>query len=509
MAACTDGDEICEHELAADFIPNSASRWKRCHAEKLNIYCVPIHKSQYYMNPLDGVVDQQVQKSAAGFSATDRKFRSKCRRRPSATARSTSTSASNRSTSTSELQKSLHSRSQQQAESALPVALTAETDSLRLTPLPTAAELHIKENKRFIRVQYEYDYKSLLRDMIKPHLDPDKCDKWWAKFELEVVRRYNIMEIVDRNLTQPDIDEEMSLAFSESFMARTPSSGNGAECQDPSKKILEDLLKDVQEEEDRVKFLRQNTLADQSMDTAWRTPVSRAFDFLDFRLTMFCLHFLEALDSLIENHVNGLPSDEHCFENLFQTFARIFFLELRIASKRSMNLFGENVSSIPNLRCEVLHGHRLQGGLVITVAEVKPHVKESQPISSYNLPSGGPSEESFENPDDFDLPDEVFGQHAAELLVELPYTALTRFGNKECIFGMIIQCTKVRLTCLHMSDEHLQMLQESEPIELNADDKAKIHYSRPYDILNREDRKHLAYILLLFAYLTDNDVFLK
>ncbi|XP_064653241.1 uncharacterized protein LOC135503568 [Lineus longissimus] len=318
MAAClcqhTDGDEIREHELAADFkyfklgdgvdqekaiatsstlrsespIPNSASRWKRCHAEKLNIYCVPIHKSQY-MHPVgvDDVMDavhQKIQMSASGFSsATDRKLRSK---------RSTSCTSRPRSKSTGEQQKSSHSasRSQKQqaeSESALPCPLELTAESLQLTPLqlPTpAVEMHIKENKGFSRdrVHYEYDYKSLLRDMIKPNRDPDKCDKWWAKFEHEVVRRYNIMEIVDRNLTQPDIDEEMSLAFSDSFMVRSSANANAAECKDPSKKMLEDLLKNVQGEEDRVKLLRQNTLADQSMDT--RTPVSKAFDFLDFRL---------------------------------------------------------------------------------------------------------------------------------------------------------------------------------------------------------------------------------
>ena len=56
-----------------------------------------------------------------------------------------------------------------------------------------------------------------------------------------------------------------------------------------------------------------------------------------------------------------------------------------------------------------------------------------------------------------------------------------------------------------MKNEHLDLLENPQPAVIK--DVANIHYSKSYDMLNHEDRKHLAYILLLFAYLGDENVF--
>jgi hypothetical protein len=44
--------------------------------------------------------------------------------------------------------------------------------------------------------------------------------------------------------------------------------------------------------------------------------------------------------------------------------------------------------------------------------------------------------------EDLDLPDDVKGQHAAELLMEIPFSTV-RDSNKKCAFGLIIQATRV------------------------------------------------------------------
>jgi hypothetical protein len=41
----------------------------------------------------------------------------------------------------------------------------------------------------------------------------------------------------------------------------------------------------------------------------------------------------------------------------------------------------------------------------------------------------------------------ILGQHAAELLLELPHSAMQEFGNKDCMFGLIIQATRVCFFC--------------------------------------------------------------
>lgn len=78
--------------------------------------------------------------------------------------------------------------------------------------------------------------------------------------------------------------------------------------------------------------------------------------------------------------------------------------------------------------------------------QVKPGASHSKELPCYDLKSGEQTKWNH-NPDDIDMSDELMGQHAAELLVELPHTAIT--ATKLClcdetvIFGMIVQCTMV------------------------------------------------------------------
>lgn len=47
--------------------------------------------------------------------------------------------------------------------------------------------------------------------------------------------------------------------------------------------------------------------------------------------------------------------------------------------------------------------------------------------------------------DDVDLSDALLGQHAVELLLELPFSAMKVCGKKDrnCVLGLIVQATKV------------------------------------------------------------------
>ena len=50
------------------------------------------------------------------------------------------------------------------------------------------------------------------------------------------------------------------------------------------------------------------------------------------------------------------------------------------------------------------------------------------------------------DPGTVDIAYNIRGQHAAELLLELPYTVLQVPGDKKCVLGFIVQATKVS-TC--------------------------------------------------------------
>jgi hypothetical protein len=54
-----------------------------------------------------------------------------------------------------------------------------------------------------------------------------------------------------------------------------------------------------------------------------------------------------------------------------------------------------------------------------------------------------------------------------------------------------------------MTEKHLRKLQGTEKVPLD-DERAVIHYTRAYDILNRNDREELECILLTLAYLADD-----
>ena len=64
---------------------------------------------------------------------------------------------------------------------------------------------------------YEYDYKGLLKDVIKPD-----NSAWWDNFET-ALEQYNIMKIVERNLTLPNIGRDQSVLLSDALNANQKS----------------------------------------------------------------------------------------------------------------------------------------------------------------------------------------------------------------------------------------------------------------------------------------------
>ena len=54
-----------------------------------------------------------------------------------------------------------------------------------------------------------------MKDVIKPSQDAGECDMWWNSLE-KAVKQNNLMEIIDENLSRPDVDKETSLVLSHS-----------------------------------------------------------------------------------------------------------------------------------------------------------------------------------------------------------------------------------------------------------------------------------------------------
>lgn len=73
--------------------------------------------------------------------------------------------------------------------------------------------------------------------------------------------------------------------------------------------------------------------------------------------------------------------------------------------------------------------------------------EDSEEAATAVLPSSeeeaGTSSSNSDPPSACELDSEVRGQHAVELMLELPFSAMQKLGNKDCMFGLIVQATKV------------------------------------------------------------------
>ncbi|XP_064622783.1 uncharacterized protein LOC135484987 [Lineus longissimus] len=188
--------------------------------------------------------------------------------------------------------------------------------------------------------------------------------------------------------------------------------------------------------------------------------------------------------------------DKGFFTQLFINFGWIFAIDFRlVTSFQCLVIGGHEVLSKPDI---VLMESALSR-LVVTVVEVK---KDVGMISDHGHDTRKRkfSASSDVGHSDCDRDDIAFlsstlrSQHACQLVCALP---LTNAKNRMCMLGMIVQETKVRLTCLLMASEHLESLKH--PNYDPAKYSAKIFYTRAYDMLNADDREHLINIMTTLA----------
>ncbi|XP_064630448.1 uncharacterized protein LOC135503560 isoform X1 [Lineus longissimus] len=206
-----------------------------------------------------------------------------------------------------------------------------------------------------------------------------------------------------------------------------------------------------------------------------------------------------------------------------------------IGEKRSFKMGGMNVLSINDLRYdyedEVFH----KPTVVVTVAEVKKTAQKSKKrkkvpkrefdqcvkirkmdggdevattdIGDLHVDAG----DDFHDEGDDDMDDDVEfgsklrGQLGIELLADIERSCLIKVDNKPMILGLTVEATLVRLTCLEMDLDDLKKMQ-GKPPEENPTHVATIFYTKAYDMLKRDERAQLIYIMRHLLFLSnDND----
>ncbi|XP_063411677.1 uncharacterized protein LOC134694584 [Mytilus trossulus] len=204
--------------------------------------------------------------------------------------------------------------------------------------------------------------------------------------------------------------------------------------------------------------------------------------------------------------------DELCpcgfYQDLAGRFTDMFlFVEFNPLSSVWENLKGVDVTIKPDLRLST----NKSNGLALSVNELKvnrlkieeedyqgPPPKKRKwswhPNSSQDLPDSsvvkrlGPGKISFT--------DQVEGQHAGQLLVDLHSMKekLTDSNNTYLMPGLVIEGTSIAMTMLVISKTHFDKIKNNEP--LGEEDKGKIYFSWFYDFMMESQRSILIKLLL-------------
>ncbi|XP_064650170.1 uncharacterized protein LOC135501789 [Lineus longissimus] len=259
---------------------------------------------------------------------------------------------------------------------------------------------------------------------------------------------------------------------------------------------------------------RKRTAAVNSLKIAWIPTYERV------------KIFLKTLKSVLKKAVNS-QINEGTFVDLFQVFARMFLVQFKaVGESRSSKMGRMAVLSINDLRCdyedEVFH----KPTIVVTVAEVKKTALRSkkrkklpkkendlcdkkQKIEGRGYAGGATGSDDFgDSPDDIsddgvDFSSRLRGQLGIELLADIECSCLNEVDNRRMILGLTVEATLVRLTCLEMDMDDLKNVQENLPQE-NPTRVATIFYTKAYDMLKRDERSQLIYIMRHLLFLSND-----
>ncbi|XP_064646910.1 uncharacterized protein LOC135499856 isoform X1 [Lineus longissimus] len=336
-----------------------------------------------------------------------------------------------------------------------------------------------------------------------------KDDTWWADGDvlmgspLDLLRIKYDSEFIDNHIGADDEDDYKSIFE----MANV--------------KIDQDLEEKInKKQEEMTKWLPEKfNIENLDFEDTEKLKLSMSFliyimdksnmDQQGYWIYHGCMAYLKRLKSIFEMCLAQPPAkpDEQTFTWLFCTFTQMLSIDLPSGGcmPRSLRVCGNDVKSIPDLRMLKVEDMKLKGCYeisVVTVGEVKKRTVSVVKDQEEQSDAAGDNLIKRRRLDKLKntFSSDLRGQHAAELLVELPFSAVKGYNNDNLIFGLVIQATKVSLTCLRMKKEHLQELLE-ETSEVSPSHKANIFYTRPYDMLCAEDRKHLVYILTTLAKL--------
>lgn len=180
------------------------------------------------------------------------------------------------------------------------------------------------------------------------------------------------------------------------------------------------------------------------------------------------------------------------YETLFMSFSKIFFLNPRQQRTTHTSLFGEKVSSRPDLHFEQTFNPSKANTMqrLVMISEVKRD-KPKDDILQKNLNSPQIIKQMIK--------EQVMGQIGMSLLIENPHSYIS-----PVVAGILCLRSEIQFLLLDITQDHVDVLKEKNP-GLLEDKSANICYTEAFDILKPEGRKAVMDIMFYFASIQTDD----
>ncbi|XP_052061179.1 uncharacterized protein LOC127701329 [Mytilus californianus] len=286
----------------------------------------------------------------------------------------------------------------------------------------------------------------------------------WLKYYFD----YNVRDYDDhRNIDEHKKDVEQMT----SCRTRLLNESSGSH--------LQYMLKNIPEnEEDSVKF--KSLIA-----TIWSSAIEFVEDLIEYMV--------------IKTQKATIP--EMRYRDIHRSFLHVCGLKVRSgeSKKQVLEVRKYFVCSEPDLRCTISAKDKDDPFVpsLLLIGKVKKK-KERQRMKH----------EKFTASELNRFARNVLGQHGGELLLERDFSPFMSYEGSTLVFGAMCIGTQIIFTALEMDGEHFLAI--TTPEEASDEENvgsSTIFYTKPYDILNSEDRCEMYEGLLRFACFQRNYVF--
>lgn len=226
-------------------------------------------------------------------------------------------------------------------------------------------------------------------------------------------------------------------------------------------------------------------------------------------MTEFKIHFKKAGEDFTERLIecidikdNNDTVTELMYRHLFISFLSLFGIRCQFSdclSTKSMKINGQTVSGKPDvivrsLKFDTAKRDPIVDWKTLVICEVKKDFKREEVKA--------PKKRRYSKARNLlpPLPEDVIGQHGAELLLYYPTSV-----KDNHIIGMIVEKTLITLAGLSLTKHQYDQMMDGKLTDYDIIYGPKLFVTQPYDYLVWEDRKQLTKALITLGFLQNHE----